>query len=118
MRMHRPRLAVIVRGRPTIHSEISGWSEHIRFDFSRIDDDARSAVAGGGEVLPFVRQFYGQPSQKFGKIDEGITHTIPQGEGGEQGDALILLLFSLGIACSFGSDPASTPPPRASVGMP
>ena len=53
-------------------------------------------VAGGGEVLPFVRQFYGQPSQYLWEDDDGITHTIPQGEGGEQGDALMPLLCSLG----------------------
>ena len=53
-------------------------------------------VAGRGEVLPFVRQFHGQPSHYFWEDDEGITHTIPQGEGGEQGDALMPLLYSLG----------------------
>ena len=53
-------------------------------------------VSGGGEVLPFVRQFYGQPSQYSWDDDEGVTHTIPQGEGGEQGDALKPLLYSLG----------------------
>ena len=53
-------------------------------------------VAGGGEVLPFVRQFYGQPSQYLWEDANGVTHTIPQGEGGEQGDAVMPLLYSLG----------------------
>ena len=41
-------------------------------------------------ALPFVRQFYGNP------YDEGVVHEIDQGEGGEQGDPLMPLLFSLG----------------------
>ena len=47
-------------------------------------------------VLPFVRAMYGQPSTHLWEDDSGEVHTIPQGEGGEQGDPLILLLFCLG----------------------
>ena len=47
-------------------------------------------------VLPFVRQFYGRPSNYLWEDDEGKTHDISQGEGGEQGDALMPLLFALG----------------------
>ena len=43
-------------------------------------------VAGGGEVLPFVRMFYGVPSEYLWEDDAGDVHKIPQGEGGEQGD--------------------------------
>ena len=60
--MYRPRAAVIMRGGPTFHSDVSGWSDRIRFDFSRIDDGLMS-VAGGGEVLSF--EVYGQFSQYF-----------------------------------------------------
>ena len=35
--------------------------------------------------------------------DCGITHNIPQGEGGEQGDPLMPLLFSLGLHKSLTS---------------
>ena len=47
-------------------------------------------------ALPFVRQFYGNPSRDFWEDDEGVVHEIDQGEGGEQGDPLMPLLFSLG----------------------
>ena len=49
-------------------------------------------MTGGAQVLPFVRLFYSDPSTH----DEfGEPQMIPQGEGGEQGDPLIPLLFSL-----------------------
>ena len=75
-------------------------------------------VAGGGEVLPFVRQFYGQPSQYLWEDDEGITHTIPQGEGGEQGDALMPLLYSLGQHSALEAIHRQLRPPRAFAGIP
>ena len=53
-------------------------------------------VPDGPEALPFVRMFYGQASVYFWEDDEGIVHDIHQAEGGEQGDALMPLLFSLG----------------------
>ena len=31
-----------------------------------------------------------------GKMDDGEVHKIPQGEGGEQGDPMMPLLYSLG----------------------
>ena len=46
--------------------------------------------------MPFVQMFYGQPSAYLWQDDLGEAHTINQGEGGEQGDPLMLLLFSLG----------------------
>ena len=54
-------------------------------------------VEGGGSALPFVRQFYGSPSTCWWDDEEGVTHEIRQGEGGEQGDALVPALFSLGL---------------------
>ena len=50
----------------------------------------------GGKALPFVRMFYGSPSSYMWEDAEGVEHTIRQGEGGEQGDALMPLLFCLG----------------------
>ena len=50
----------------------------------------------GEKVIPFVRQFYGSPSKFFWEDDMGTVHQVCQGEGGEQGDPLMPLLFSLG----------------------
>ena len=46
-------------------------------------------VTGGGEVLPFVRMFYGFPFEYLWEDDAGDVHKIPQGEGGDQGDPLM-----------------------------
>ena len=40
--------------------------------------------------------FCGSPSQYLWEDERGVTHTIHQGEGGEQGDAMMLLVYSLG----------------------
>ena len=53
-------------------------------------------VEGGGGVLPFVRQFYSSPSMYWWTDDEGGTHEIWQGEGGEQGDPLMPALYACG----------------------
>ena len=53
-------------------------------------------VEGRGQAVPFVRMFYGSPSSYLWEDASGVTHTIPQSEGGEQGDPLMPLLFSLG----------------------
>ena len=52
-------------------------------------------VVGGNAALPFVRLFYGRPSVYLWEDDLGTVHRIPQGEGGEQGDALMPLLFAV-----------------------
>ena len=57
--------------------------------------DGLLTVDGGDSVLPFVLQFYSEPSQYLWEDDTGDTHLIHQGEG-EQGDPLMPLLFSLG----------------------
>ena len=44
----------------------------------------------------FVPLFYSSPSKYLWEDDEGVRHTIHQGEGGEQGDALMPLLFCVG----------------------
>ena len=48
-------------------------------------------------ILPFVRLSYSQPTQYVWTDDDGRDHEIAQGEGGEQGDPLMPLLFALGI---------------------
>ena len=58
--------------------------------------EALMAMPGGSAALPFVRLFYGQPSRYLWEDEDGDVHHIYQGEGGEQGDALMPLLFSLG----------------------
>ena len=40
--------------------------------------------------------FHGSLSEYLWEDNEGTVHRIPQGEGGEQGDALMPLLFALG----------------------
>ena len=49
-------------------------------------------------LLPFVMLAYGQQSRYLWRDDEGTCHEVLQGEGGEQGDALMPALFSLGLA--------------------
>ena len=49
---------------------------------------------GGNSALPFVALFYGTPSSYLWEDSCGRTHTIVLGEGGEQGDAMMPLLFS------------------------
>ena len=53
-------------------------------------------VPGGAEVMPFVLMFYRSPSAYLWEDDCGVAHRIHQGEGGEQGDPLMPLLFALG----------------------
>ena len=47
-------------------------------------------------LLPFVAQFYAEPSTYVFYDAEGAAHEIAQGEGGEQGDPLMPALFALG----------------------
>ena len=47
-------------------------------------------------AVPFVRKFCGSPSRYLWEDDSGEVHDIDQGEGGEQGDPLMPMLFSLG----------------------
>ena len=53
-------------------------------------------MEGGEAILPFVLQFYGAPSTYLWEDSDGVVHEILQGEGGEQGDALMPTLFALG----------------------
>ena len=58
--------------------------------------EALLTVDGGSQLLPFVCMFYGAHSQYLWEDEEGTTHVIEQGEGGEQGDPMMPLLFALG----------------------
>ena len=46
--------------------------------------------------MPFVRQLYGRPSTHLWEDEMVEVHEIAESEGGEQGDPLMPLLFSLG----------------------
>ena len=48
-------------------------------------------------LIPFVRTWCGQQSKYLWQDEAGIVREISQGEGVEQGDALALALFALGI---------------------
>ena len=52
-------------------------------------------MVDGDKLVPFMRLFHGSPST-FLWEDDGTVHHVRQGEGGEQGDPLMPLLFSLG----------------------
>ena len=58
--------------------------------------DGLRQVEGGPATLPFVRMFYGTPSEYLWEDSDGEVHSFPQGEGGEQGDPMMPLLFSVG----------------------
>ena len=58
--------------------------------------EAMRGLHGGQEALPFARLFYGQPSRHLWEDSCGVVHNIDQSEGGEQRDAMMPLLFSLG----------------------
>ena len=55
------------------------------------------------KIIPFVRQFYDSPSTFLWEDDTGDVRRVRQGEGGEQGDPLMPLLFILDdiyVVCS------------------
>ena len=62
------------------------------------------------ELLPFVRQWYAVPSQFKWKNNAGITKTISQADGGEQGDALMPALFCLALDPALRQVRARLPP--------
>ena len=63
--------------------------------------------------LSFVHMFCGRPSAYLWEDVEGTVHTINQGEGGQQGDALMPLLFSLGPTFRIGNhSPAVATEPK------
>ena len=56
----------------------------------------RGLMRVSGAAVPFTRMFYGRSSEYLWESDSGEVHRIPQGEGGEQGDPMMPLLYSLG----------------------
>ena len=89
----------------TLHAltEVDPEATILSFDginaFDLVSDSAMlrglASVAGGPEATPFVQMFYGQPSLYIWEDD--------QAEGGEQGDALMPLLFALGQHSALAS---------------
>ena len=53
-------------------------------------------MVDGEKLVPFVRLFYNSPSTYIWEDDVGEVRHVCQGEGGEQGDPLMPLLFSVG----------------------
>jgi hypothetical protein len=71
-----------------------GASDHIRrAEMSR----KLSSLPHASAIIPFVRLSYAGPSKYQWIDDAGESHTILQGEGGQQGDPLMPLLFALGL---------------------
>ena len=84
-------------------SELNPDSTVMSIDgISAYDQISRAAMLDGlythcgGETIPFVRMFHGSPSTYVWEDAEGVEHFILQGEGGEQADPLMPLLYSLG----------------------
>ena len=61
-------------------------------------------------MMPFVLMSYGQPSTYLWADDAGTVHEIRQGEGGEQGDALMPALYALGQHAALQSAAAQLGP--------
>ena len=60
--------------------------------------DALNELPAAREMLPFLRIFYGQQSTFYvSGLGGDDAFDVTQGEGGEQGDALMPALFSLGL---------------------
>ena len=53
-------------------------------------------MPNGDKMFPFVRLFNDSPSTFLWEDELGTVNFVPQEEGGEQGDPLMPLLFSLG----------------------
>ena len=80
------------------------WRNSSRRTLNSTDASLRAAMLGRlGRVprarafLPFVRLSYAQPSTYSWFNEEGERKMVTQAEGGEQGDPLMSLLFSIGI---------------------
>jgi len=59
--------------------------------------DRLAKTKDASAMVPFVRLFYERTSTYLWTDEQGRTIEIKQAEGGEQGDALMPALFSLGI---------------------
>ena len=88
------RVRLTHRVGPTSHHHLCRW----RGAFGLI---SRWAMLDGlrevnAAAMPFARLFCGQCSEYLWEDDLDEIHTISQGEGGKQGDAMMLLSHSLG----------------------
>ena len=72
---------------------LSEWNQRLRPDFEVLDGLCTHC---GRKTIPFVRMFYGSPSTYVWEDAEEVEHSILHGEGGEQGDFLMPLLYTLG----------------------
>ena len=93
-------IAHILQGLTEFHPELTITSID---DIGAFDTISRESmmrglldVEGGGVALPFIRMFYGSPSEYLWEDDEGTVHRIPQGKRGEGCDAMLPLLFAVG----------------------
>ena len=59
--------------------------------------DSLDELPAAREMIPFLRMFYGQQSKFFVNGADDDVFEVLQGEGGEQGDALMPALFSVGL---------------------
>ena len=89
-------IAHVIQGLTELNPEatvlsIDGISAHDQISRAAMMDGLFSLC--GGEAVPFVRLFYGSPSTYMWEDAEGVEHLIPQGEGGEQGDPMMPLLY-------------------------
>ena len=79
----------------TRQSHVDRKDQCVRSHFQSRDFEWSVKRSGRVSVLPFVRQFYAEPSY-FKTDDYGVTYSIHQGEGGEQADTLMPMLYSSG----------------------
>ena len=66
------------------------------FNFERAMLEGLLNMEGSDGLLSFARQFYGSPSMFLWEDELGVVNHVQQGEGGEQGDPLMPMLFALG----------------------
>ena len=59
-------------------------------------------MEGGEQVLPFVRLFYSSPSAFLWEDSMGEIRHIPQGEGGEEGEPLMPLMYAMSQHSAYG----------------
>ena len=60
-------------------------------------------------LIPFVRQWYASPSRYLWRDENGTPHEIAQGDGGEQGDAMMPALFCLALKAALQEIQAGLP---------
>ena len=60
-------------------------------------------------LIPFVKQRYARPSRYLWRDSSGAGHDILQGDGGEQGDALVPAFLCLALKPAFDAIQAALP---------